>query len=137
MFSARKFNQTVILYFVTVILGLLFSALTSCTDASAFSPAFSTPIIQRDGQPTNPPVETVQPEATETTCAATTKAGTKCTRKVQAGQTYCWQHGGQTKTEAAGTAVETSGTCGATTKAGTACKNRVKGGGKCHLHRAG
>jgi hypothetical protein len=35
MFSARKFNQTVILYFITVILGLLFSALTSCVQAQA------------------------------------------------------------------------------------------------------
>lgn len=126
MFSARKFNQTVILYFITVILGLLFSALTSCSSATA--------------QPVNEPVqgariEAAQPQATQTQCQAKTKAGTQCSRQAAEGESYCWQHGGKTKAESAGTAVQTTGTCGATTKAGTACKNRTKDGGKCHLHK--
>lgn len=68
------------------------------------------------------------------TCGTTTQAGTACSRKVNNAGIKCWQHGGQTKAQQAGTTTTTT-TCGATTKAGTPCKNRVSGGGKCHLHK--
>ena len=79
------------------------------------------------------------------TCGVTTKAGTACSRKVSKIGEHCWQHGGQTKAEKAGTvnsaslggglSSQSSSLCGAPTKAGTPCKNRVKGGGYCHLHK--
>jgi len=69
------------------------------------------------------------------TCGTKTQAGTPCSRKVDNVGVKCWQHGGTTKAQAAGTA-STTGTCGATTKTtGAPCKNRVKGGGRCHLHK--
>lgn len=72
------------------------------------------------------------------TCGATTKAGTACSRKVEKYGQHCWQHGGQTKAQAAGTTSSTAiYTCGASTKAGGKCKNRVKkSGDRCYLHKA-
>ena len=32
-------------------------------------------------------------QATSSQCKATTKAGTRCSRKSAAGSSYCWQHG--------------------------------------------
>lgn len=72
------------------------------------------------------------------TCGAKTQAGTACSRKVEKVGAKCWQHGGQTKAQAAGTAPASTGivTCGATTKAGGKCKNRVKkSGDRCYLHK--
>lgn len=70
------------------------------------------------------------------TCGATTQAGTACSRKVATTGAKCWQHGGTTKAQAAGTTSTTTySTCGAPTKAGGKCKNRVKSGSKCHLHK--
>lgn len=76
--------------------------------------------------------------ASAQTCGTKTQAGTECSRKVSKEGERCWQHGGQTKSEKAGTqeAGTASGLCGAATKTtGAPCKNRVKGGGKCHLHK--
>ena len=76
-----------------------------------------------------------QGQTTIFTCKAKTQAGTECSRKVSTQGAKCWQHGGATKAQTAGTAT-TTGLCGAITKStGLPCKNRVKGGGKCHLHR--
>lgn len=69
------------------------------------------------------------------TCKAKTQAGTECSRKVTGAGVKCWQHGGSTKAQIAGTGAATA-QCGAITKStGLPCKNRVKGGGRCHLHK--
>lgn len=130
MFNARKFNQTVILYFVTVILGLALASLTSCGRVEAQPDVYEQMAMEAEKDSYK-----AQPEAIQAQCAAKTKTGTQCSRKAAEGQTYCWQHGGATKAEQAGTKIQGSDTCGATTKAGTACKNRTKDGGKCHLHK--
>jgi hypothetical protein len=70
------------------------------------------------------------------TCGTKTQAGTECSRKVLHQGEKCWQHGGQSKAQKAGTSTVVLSPCGATTKAGTPCRNNVKGGGKCHLHKS-
>lgn len=42
------------------------------------------------------PTETSKPPASTATsqCRATTKAGSRCSRKASAGSSYCWQHEG-------------------------------------------
>lgn len=76
---------------------------------------------------------------TTATCGAKTQAGTACSRKVEKSGDKCWQHGGQTQAQKAGSttgqASTLPATCGAPTKTGGKCKNRVKSGGKCHLHK--
>ncbi|MDR7131648.1 hypothetical protein J2X69_004012 [Algoriphagus sp. 4150] len=41
-----------------------------------------------------PSKETKPAQATSTQCSATTKAGSRCSRKSAAGSSYCWQHDG-------------------------------------------
>lgn len=40
------------------------------------------------------PAKETKPTQTSTQCRATTKAGSRCSRKAAAGSSYCWQHEG-------------------------------------------
>lgn len=134
----KNLNRAVIYIFSLILSALIAMCFQSCGNAEAY-PNNTIPSVYSVKQATveqsTVEPDEVQAEEVETQCKATTKAGTQCSRKAAEGESYCWQHGGSTKAEAAGTATSSSGTCGAKTKAGTACKNRVKGGGKCHLHK--
>lgn len=126
----KKLNSAVITTLGIILSALIALCFQSCGNAEAYPNNTIPSVVTID----HASVAEDTPQVTETQCTAKTKAGAQCSRNATEGS-YCWQHGGKTKTESAGTAVQTTGTCGATTKAGTACKNRVKGGGRCHLHR--
>ena len=52
---------------------------------AAASPA--APVDQRQA-----PAASAEPAPRSTRCQATTKKGTQCSRRAQAGSSYCWQH---------------------------------------------
>ncbi|WP_139229119.1 DUF5763 domain-containing protein [Algoriphagus aquimarinus] len=43
---------------------------------------------------TEPSKETRPAQSTSSQCKATTKAGSRCSRKADSGSSYCWQHDG-------------------------------------------
>lgn len=77
-------------------------------------------------------------------CKATTAKGTQCSRKVQEGSEYCWQHAGKagtqqtttttTSTPAKSTSTVSGGRCRATTKSGNRCTRTAKSNGYCWQH---
>lgn len=60
---------------------------TQTTSASTNKAASTTPEKTEVNKQVNPPTNTASQQ-----CAAITKAGTRCSRKAEAGSIYCWQH---------------------------------------------
>ena len=116
--------------------------------------------VQTRRAPRNESAGAIAAPVADGRCQATTKAGTQCKRKAQAGSKYCFQHAESAagveaeaipapirgrKTKASGeetpskqpvTAESASGgTCAATTKDGSPCKRKAKPGSKfCWQH---
>tara|TARA_R110002072_G_scaffold30097_12_gene94439 strand:+ start:7532 stop:7918 length:387 start_codon:yes stop_codon:yes gene_type:complete len=51
------------------------------------------PLPLSSGESKAEPKKQTQPPQASSQCIATTKAGTRCSRKSAAGSSYCWQHG--------------------------------------------
>ena len=51
------------------------------------APSPTPPVDQRPAPPAS-----AEPAPRSTRCQATTKKGTQCSRRAQAGSSYCWQH---------------------------------------------
>lgn len=118
------------------------------------------PVQTRRRSPRNEGAGAIAAPIADSRCQATTKAGTQCKRKAQAGSKYCFQHAESAsgvvaeaapapsrgrKAKATGeeasskqpVAAESApgGTCAATTKDGSPCKRKAKPGSKfCWQH---
>ena len=130
------------------------------TKAERASGANNAAPVQTRRAPRNESAGAIAAPVSDGRCQATTKAGTQCKRKAQAGSKYCFQHAESAsgvvaeaipapirgrKTKASGeetpskqpvTAESASGgTCAATTKDGSSCKRKAKSGSKfCWQH---
>lgn len=49
--------------------------------------------LSSESNKVEPSKETKSAQTTSSQCKATTKAGSRCSRKSAAGSSYCWQHG--------------------------------------------
>ncbi len=116
--------------------------------------------VQTRRAPRNGSAGAIEAPVADGRCQATTKAGTQCKRKAQAGSKYCFQHAESAavveaeaipapirgrKTKASGEETQSKqpvtaesasgGTCAATTKDGSPCKRKAKSGSKfCWQH---
>ena len=64
-----------------------YDACKICRPPVPAAAARTAPIDERSAPPAS-----AQPAPRSTRCQATTKKGTQCSRRAQAGSSYCWQH---------------------------------------------